>query len=256
MAKFCGKCGAKLDETTGLCPNCNAEDAEKISEQEKNASGISENLSRAQIQGEASQILNEKEQKKEDKKAGKKAKKAQKKEAKKEKRAHWSTGKKIRRFFLKFALIVLLFLILVTGIIGSLTYFGFVEFPTVTEVIEKLGLNSESDIARLFEDFANEYQVISENEDGTYTFTIEAPDFANILKQEIEVNPTMTINLENITLLINKYPDLKKTYEFTAASNEQDDIQKAFLQQISYDLMVAAIVDTPISEAQGQEVVE
>lgn len=35
MAKFCGKCGAKLDETTGLCPNCNAEDAEKISEQEK-----------------------------------------------------------------------------------------------------------------------------------------------------------------------------------------------------------------------------
>ena len=22
MAKFCGKCGAKLDETTGLCPNC------------------------------------------------------------------------------------------------------------------------------------------------------------------------------------------------------------------------------------------
>lgn len=25
MAKFCGKCGAKLDETTGLCPNCDAE---------------------------------------------------------------------------------------------------------------------------------------------------------------------------------------------------------------------------------------
>lgn len=24
MAKFCGKCGSKLDETTGLCPNCQA----------------------------------------------------------------------------------------------------------------------------------------------------------------------------------------------------------------------------------------
>lgn len=30
MAKFCGKCGAKLDDTTGLCPNC---DADKLKEQ-------------------------------------------------------------------------------------------------------------------------------------------------------------------------------------------------------------------------------
>ena len=30
MAKFCGKCGAGLDEDTGLCPNC---DAEKIKKQ-------------------------------------------------------------------------------------------------------------------------------------------------------------------------------------------------------------------------------
>ena len=98
--------------------------------------------------------------------------------------------------------------------------------------------------------------MISENEDGTYTIRIEAPDFAKILKQEIEVNPTLTINLESINLLINKYPDLKKTYEITAASNTQDDIQKAFLQQISYDLMVAAITDKPVTEPQKQEVVE
>ncbi len=24
MAKFCGKCGTRSDETTGLCPNCDA----------------------------------------------------------------------------------------------------------------------------------------------------------------------------------------------------------------------------------------
>ena len=30
MAKFCGKCGAKLDEATGLCPNC---DADKLNKQ-------------------------------------------------------------------------------------------------------------------------------------------------------------------------------------------------------------------------------
>ena len=29
MAKFCGKCGSQLDETTGKCPNCEKEQAEK-----------------------------------------------------------------------------------------------------------------------------------------------------------------------------------------------------------------------------------
>ena len=24
MANYCGKCGSKLDEATGLCPNCDA----------------------------------------------------------------------------------------------------------------------------------------------------------------------------------------------------------------------------------------
>lgn len=252
MAKFCGKCGAKLDETTGLCPNC---DAEKIKEQEKTAASASDKLGSIRNQEDMCST-DEKTQKKEAKKADKKAKKVQKKAAKKEKREQWSTGKKIRRFFLKFAIIVLLFLILATVIVGSLTYLGLIQSPSVAGVIENLGLDGESDIARLFEGFTNEYQVISENEDGTYTIRIEAPDFAKILKQEIEVNPTLTINLESINLLINKYPDLKKTYEITAASNTQDDIQKAFLQQISYDLMVAAITDKPVTEPQKQEVVE
>lgn len=253
MAKFCGKCGAKLDETTGLCPNC---DAEKIKEQETNTSGASEDISRIQNQEGTHPILSDKEGEKEAKEADKKAKKAQKKAAKKEKRAQWSTGKKIRRFFLKFALIVFLLLVLATGIIGALTYLGFIQSPTMAGVIDSLGLDNELEIARFFEDYTNEYQVISENEDGSYTLAIEAPDFASILKQEIEVNPTLTINLENINLLINKYPDLKKTYEFTAPSNAQEDVQKAFLEQISYDLMVAAIVDTPITEPQKQEVME
>lgn len=33
MAKFCGKCGAKLDEATGLCPNCEADKIKKESTQ-------------------------------------------------------------------------------------------------------------------------------------------------------------------------------------------------------------------------------
>lgn len=32
MAKFCGKCGSKLDEKTGLCPACNSNDINKTKE--------------------------------------------------------------------------------------------------------------------------------------------------------------------------------------------------------------------------------
>lgn len=135
MAKFCGKCGAKLDETTGLCPNC---DAEKIKEQETNASGASEDLSRIQNQEDTHPILNEKEQKKEAKKADKKSKKAQKKAAKKEQRVQWSTGKKIRKFFLKLILTVLLLSILVTAISGVLVYFEVMDIPFISSIIGKL----------------------------------------------------------------------------------------------------------------------
>ena len=35
MAKFCGKCGSKLDQTTGLCPNCDADKIERHKQRKK-----------------------------------------------------------------------------------------------------------------------------------------------------------------------------------------------------------------------------
>ena len=34
MPKFCGKCGARLDEKTGLCPNCDADRLKELQEQD------------------------------------------------------------------------------------------------------------------------------------------------------------------------------------------------------------------------------
>ena len=39
MAKFCGKCGSRLDETTGLCPNCDAEKLAAIRSEESTDKG-------------------------------------------------------------------------------------------------------------------------------------------------------------------------------------------------------------------------
>ena len=108
MAKFCGKCGARLDEVTGLCPNCDADKMQKDS-----------------------------------KKKSKSERRTQKKAAKREKRARWSTGKKIRRFFLKLILTVIILAVLAVGITGTLVYFDVVDIPVVERIIAQLGFGSD-----------------------------------------------------------------------------------------------------------------
>lgn len=245
MAKFCRKCGTRLDEATGFCPKC---DVDKIKEQSSKSETVAVSKSTQETVPSPEKRLSKKE--------AKKKHKADKKAKKKEKRAQWSTGKKIRRFFLKLALIIVFLFIVATGIISGLSYFGFIQSSAIINVVEKLGIEHESNMEKLFEDFANEYQVIAENEDGTYTIEIIAPDFASILQKEIESNPTLTLNSETIKGLIERYPDLKKSYEFTVASKKKTDVQMAFLQQVSYDLMVSAIMDISITEPQKQEVAE
>lgn len=111
MANFCGKCGAKLDETTGLCPNC---DAKKESDTH-NA-----------------------------KKMYKASTTAENKALQKKKRAQWSIAKKIRRFFLKLIVTILLSLGLASGITGALVYFNVVDIPAVAQIMEQLGVGSNT----------------------------------------------------------------------------------------------------------------
>lgn len=114
LAKFCKRCGARLDETTGLCSNC---DIDKMP-QDSNQSQPSKMSEQVQADKRASKKpLSGKDFKKK----SKSERRAQRKAAKKEKRAQWSTGKKARRFFLKLALIILFLLIIVTGIVSGLS---------------------------------------------------------------------------------------------------------------------------------------
>lgn len=132
MAKYCGKCGSKLDEATGLCPNC---DAAKIKRhydkvaKDKTPVCKEENI---------------------DKRAKKKALKAKKKAAKKEKRANWSAGKKVRRFFLKLFLTVLLLAVLAAGVTGVLVYFNVVDIPTIEQIIAQLNFDSDKATDNLY----------------------------------------------------------------------------------------------------------
>ncbi len=159
MAKFCGKCGTKLDESTGLCPNCNKEqlstsntavDDEKTlqhsSDKEKNTEEVQVSAVEDNGNGYDSKPTESTESreaplsKKEIKKQRKKGKKEAKKAKKREKRANWSTGKKIRRFLLKLVIIVMILAIVSCGIVGALVHFDIIDIPIFHDVMEVVGI--------------------------------------------------------------------------------------------------------------------
>ncbi len=109
MQKFCRKCGRKLDEKTGLCPNCD----KSVSRHEKR--------------------MIEKERKKE-----------LKKQKKAEKWAKLTIGQKIKKVCLRILVAVLILLLLTGGAMGALTYFDVVDIPVFNEIFDFFGI-SESE---------------------------------------------------------------------------------------------------------------
>ena len=139
MAKFCGKCGAKLDEATGLCPNCDADKLQKGSIQSQQSEKEVSEQARADTRASEKPLSG-----KDSKEKSKSERRAQKNAAKKEKRAQLSTGKKVRRFFLKLILIILLIAALAASAVGMLVYFGVVDIPVISAIILGRGGNIQS----------------------------------------------------------------------------------------------------------------
>lgn len=172
MAKFCGKCGTKLDEVTGLCPNCdagklkNAKNQEKLSKNDKEGGYVPESQ------------LNKKEIRKQ--------KKVAKKEAKQAKRSSWSLGQKVRRIIFKFLLTVLLLAVLVGGAIGTLEYFDIIDIPIVAELLDIVGLKPMS---------------YDSSEDINYeNYKIEPPDADEYFQQNSQVIEEINANDSNKVL--------------------------------------------------------
>lgn len=148
MAKFCGKCGTKLDETTGLCPKC---DADKLNKQTELPKSVEEPKPKQDMVSEPKKPLSKKEAKKQrkaDKKAAKKNKKAQKKAAKKakkkEKWAKLSMWQKVKKVFIKLLMMGILVALLGCVAIGGLSYCGFIHVPFADKIIKSIGLNTDS----------------------------------------------------------------------------------------------------------------
>ena len=175
MANYCGKCGSKLDEATGLCPNC---DAAKM---KQHYDKTTEDKTPVRKEDKI------------DKQTKKKALKARKKALKREKRANWSTGKKVRRFFLKLILTVIFLAVFAAGVTGALVYFDVVEIPSISYILERSGLEKKESVSinPLVDNYVPEENTIAYDEETNLFYAnneiivIFSNDATDIQKEEV-----------------------------------------------------------------------
>ena len=111
MAKFCGMCGSKLEEATGLCPRCNPKPVIPEEDYVK--------LDFAESQGAEEIAIAEKKVERKPKK---------------------SSGRKVGRFLAWVCLWILSWSLLAGAVVVGLEYFDVVDIPVVEDMIQDVRL--------------------------------------------------------------------------------------------------------------------
>lgn len=271
MAKFCGKCGSRLDEATGLCPNCDAEKIKALVE--KPAGQPKEIKKKPEISKQKDVPLSKKEaraKRKADKKAAKKAakkerkaqKKAEKKAKKKEKWAAKPWWKKILSILIRCLVWLLVMMLIATGIVYALIRFSIIDMSLVEDALVCIGVveqfqtetvNADEyfqnnativDVidASISEDVLTESQVFSILRDRGFT---EYPITCNY-SMDGTYDPEMVFS-ENSTTMHPMY----ETYYITS----EDEVWTIFVingaimaQPVSYNLQSGLGVEVLLSE--------
>lgn len=173
MAKFCGKCGAKLDDTTGLCPNC---DADKLKEQSDKSEAVDVAKSTQETVPASEKPLSKKEAKKKRKADKKEVKKAKKKE----KWAKLTTGQKVQRIIFKLLLGLIILISFSVGIIGGLLHLDVIEIPVVTAYREDKLLEFINTKNIIVEESAIE---MTSDTEGIATIIVQIPNYESLFKE-------------------------------------------------------------------------
>lgn len=169
MAKFCGKCGSKLDDTTGLCPNC---DTDKLKEQSDKSEPVDVAKSTQETAPTSEKPLSKKE--------AKKKRKADKKAEKKEKWASMTFRQKVRIIILRFLLWLIILISFSIGIIGGLSYLDIIEIPVVTAYREDKLLEFINTKNIAIEESTIE---MTSDTEGTAIIIIKIPNYELLFKE-------------------------------------------------------------------------
>ena len=132
MAKFCGKCGAKIDETTGLCPNCNK----------------TERRVQPPVQGGNAKPVNPGVQRKNQTRNGSQTRigaAAQKRAASPETKKQTEEKPKKKKKSKAPAIIAILLVLIIAcvGVIGYLVYSDKLDIPFVNSIFVSMGLKDD-----------------------------------------------------------------------------------------------------------------
>lgn len=220
MANYCGKCGSRLDEATGLCPNC---DAAKIKQhcdktlEAKTPIRKEENI---------------------DKQVKKKALKARKKAAKREKQANWSIGKKIRRFFLKLISTVILLTVLAAGVTGTLVYFDVVDIPFLSDFNQNRLLkpiNQRNIIVK-----EKSIDMASDTE-GTATLVVTIPNYELLFKEAVTTENPDNYLLKALLLKDYETQEFEISAEVTVENGEKIVHSDEAVHQLLEECLVNAV---------------
>lgn len=229
MAKFCKKCGARLNELNGLCPNC---DKAEVVEKAEEINSVSDKLPEQQKQLSKKELKTEK----------KRLKKQSKKDKKKQKRAQLTTKQKVKRFFVKLIAGVLALTIAAGGCVCALVYFDVLDIPAVSKILEHFTENTShakyaKQIVKAFKN--NDIQSINDivfrddtlKIDDNIGVTIDSPETNNNDKSVLEPIFSHTkISYKGIE--DNKFvydidaPNMREVFSFATNIQTQDELIK------------------------------
>lgn len=103
------------------------------------------------------------------------------------------------------------------------------------------------------EKYASEYEVIEQMENGAIMVSVNAPDFKSVTEAIMAENGENDITVNDIEEIVNEYPDYKKEYKFWVDTDEKDEVEKGFLNEISEELIVDAIKNVDYTEEWSAE---
>ena len=222
MAKFCGKCGTRLDETTGLCPNC---DADKL-KRESGLSGSEAMLRQMRTENRELQGKKEVEEKRpiqQRKPVNKKRKKPKKKIIK------WMLG--------LFALLLLVIVVV---------YFKNLDKSVINVVLEKIGVKQENTAfaTQIIEEnyVPDEKNIVYENEGFGYVNNMVLL-FARSDASEERMNE---IAKEIGGEIVGKISGIHQ-YQIEVSSMSRESLENVCEKAMGFDEIKFAIVDNVVT---------
>lgn len=109
--------------------------------------------------------------------------------------------------------------------------------------------NNRDSIKDLCGEYSSEYSVIEEKSDGAYLISVTAPDFSKISMIITDSNNDSNVDASELKEMVKQHPEYIKDYEFSVIDCESATIEKAFFDQVSYELAVSAITNIEFEES-------